>query len=445
MNGAGRRGSLASRNRRVACEAPSKSRAARPKRVRARPAEALALVDTPPGASGEGWPGGELTTVERTAARAALAPARRELAIAAADDPLLGGSIVELPLRSIVPLTVVACVAPCPARAPRLAALGADEGIGAPAADPAAPDAGSAPPGVGRATFALGDVPVAVSDATSLVAVIAGDRTVESTTRLAVAVGRALTAESTTSGTAAVGKDATVASALPTVRAGAAAAESTASVAAAAGRDLTAEPTTCVTLPPATLREGRLPDEGANAEGAAFTTETTDEATPDGVDGVAALAGGPEPFAGATTAVEAEPVEAEPTVDEAAVGAVTAATVAGTAATVEVACPAARLGAPTSGAAAASEPASPQQSASDPSSAANASFANVCGVLSGITAFCPGFPDCVRTTRAIGHCRVSVSCSAEAVCHGQRRQGRTVVGFERCTARHADARGQRSA
>jgi hypothetical protein len=57
MYGAGRRGSLASRNRRVACEAPSNSRAARPTRVMAKPAEELALVEAPPGASGDCWAG----------------------------------------------------------------------------------------------------------------------------------------------------------------------------------------------------------------------------------------------------------------------------------------------------------------------------------------------------------------------------------------------------
>lgn len=76
MNGAGRRGSLASRNRRVAFEAPSKSRAARAKMVRAMPADALALVDAPPGAWGAPLSGDGLPAAGRRLARAALIAVR---------------------------------------------------------------------------------------------------------------------------------------------------------------------------------------------------------------------------------------------------------------------------------------------------------------------------------------------------------------------------------
>ncbi len=76
MRGAGRRGSLASRNRRVAREALGNSRAAGPKRVSAKAAQALALVDAPPGAWGEGWAGAWLPdAVERTPCRSPFAVA----------------------------------------------------------------------------------------------------------------------------------------------------------------------------------------------------------------------------------------------------------------------------------------------------------------------------------------------------------------------------------
>jgi hypothetical protein len=277
----------------VACDAPSKSRDTRPKRVSAKPAEALALVDAPPGTRGdEGCAGEEPPAAERIPIRAALTTREALDSDLAENFPMGEASTGRPPPR-------------LSARAGSRPAI--DRKIGAFAANAATPNAGAAVLVVERRALDVGAGELCAAEPA-----VGGDAKVDGTDPGPCRAGRPL---SPPAGRGVDTKDETLLTVVTTGECPPAT--------SATGRAWTTEATTRVTLPPSAWE---LPDaielatppvafSAAPTGGAAAVWDTTAVTTATGEEPVAgragAGAGGTEPLAAEVTAFEAESTTVE--------------------------------------------------------------------------------------------------------------------------------------